>query len=48
MNNFGYSRASDVADAVRQVAADPAAVFIAMTPFNAATARLGNSAPPRA
>jgi xanthine dehydrogenase YagS FAD-binding subunit len=29
MNNFGYSRASDVADAVRQVAADPAAKFIA-------------------
>jgi xanthine dehydrogenase YagS FAD-binding subunit len=29
MNNFGYSRASDVADAVRQIAADPAAKFIA-------------------
>ena len=29
MNNFGYSRASDVADAVRQIAADPAARFIA-------------------
>jgi xanthine dehydrogenase YagS FAD-binding subunit len=29
MNNFGYSRASDVADAVRQVAADPTAKFIA-------------------
>jgi xanthine dehydrogenase YagS FAD-binding subunit len=29
MNNFGYSRASNVADAVRQVAADPFAVFIA-------------------
>ena len=29
MNNFGYSRAHDVADAVRQIAADPAAKFIA-------------------
>jgi xanthine dehydrogenase YagS FAD-binding subunit len=29
MNNFGYSRASDVADAVRQIVADPAAKFIA-------------------
>ena len=29
MNNFGYTRASDVADAVRQLAADPAAKFIA-------------------
>lgn len=29
MNNFGYSRATDVADAVRQLAADPAAKFIA-------------------
>jgi len=29
MNNFGYSRASDVADAVRRIAADPAASFIA-------------------
>ena len=29
MNNFEYSRATDVADAVRQVAADPAARFIA-------------------
>jgi xanthine dehydrogenase YagS FAD-binding subunit len=29
MNNFGYSRASDIADAVRQIAADPAAKFIA-------------------
>jgi xanthine dehydrogenase YagS FAD-binding subunit len=29
MNNFGYSRAADVADAVRQIAADPAAKFIA-------------------
>jgi xanthine dehydrogenase YagS FAD-binding subunit len=29
MNNFGYTRASDVADAVRQVTADPAAKFIA-------------------
>ena len=29
MNNFGYTRASDVADAVRQIAADPAAKFIA-------------------
>src|SRR5947209_4123631 len=29
MNNFDYSRASDVADAVRQIAADPAAKFIA-------------------
>jgi xanthine dehydrogenase YagS FAD-binding subunit len=29
MNNFGYTRATDVADAVRQIAADPAAKFIA-------------------
>lgn len=29
MNNFHYSRASDIADAVRQRAADPAAKFIA-------------------
>src|SRR5437764_10166087 len=29
MNNFGYVRAADVADAVRQIAADPAAKFIA-------------------
>ena len=29
MNNFGYSRATDVADAVRQITADPAAKFIA-------------------
>jgi xanthine dehydrogenase YagS FAD-binding subunit len=29
MNNFGYTRASDVADAVRQLAADPVAKFIA-------------------
>src|SRR5262245_24049985 len=29
MNNFAYSRASDVADAVRQIAADPGAKFIA-------------------
>ncbi|HLH12364.1 MAG TPA: FAD binding domain-containing protein, partial [Methylovirgula sp.] len=29
MNNFHYSRASDVADAVRQIAADPTAKFIA-------------------
>jgi xanthine dehydrogenase YagS FAD-binding subunit len=29
MNNFGYARASDVADAVRLIAADPAARFIA-------------------
>ena len=29
MNNFGYSRATDVADAIRQIAADPAAKFIA-------------------
>jgi xanthine dehydrogenase YagS FAD-binding subunit len=29
MNSFGYARASDVADAVRQIAADPAAKFIA-------------------
>ena len=29
MNNFAYTRASDVADAVRQIAADPAARFIA-------------------
>jgi xanthine dehydrogenase YagS FAD-binding subunit len=29
MNNFGYTRATDVADAVRQIAADPTAKFIA-------------------
>src|SRR3982074_2722074 len=29
MNNFQYSRANDVVDAVRQIAADPAAKFIA-------------------
>ena len=29
MNNFGYARAADVADAVRLSAADPAAKFIA-------------------
>jgi xanthine dehydrogenase YagS FAD-binding subunit len=29
MNGFGYTRASDVADAVRRIAADPAAKFIA-------------------
>src|SRR5437588_9224351 len=29
MNNFGYARAADVADAVRQIAADPATKFIA-------------------
>src|SRR5262249_27477113 len=29
MNNFGYTRASDVADAVRQIADDPGAKFIA-------------------
>jgi xanthine dehydrogenase YagS FAD-binding subunit len=29
MNSFAYARASDVADAVRQIAADPAAKFIA-------------------
>jgi xanthine dehydrogenase YagS FAD-binding subunit len=29
MNNFGYARARDVADAVRRIAADPAAKFIA-------------------
>jgi len=29
MNNFGYARASDVADAVRQVAADDGARFVA-------------------
>ncbi len=29
MNNFGYSRASDVADAVRRIAANPTASFIA-------------------
>ena len=29
MINFQYSRASDVADAIRQIAADPAAKFIA-------------------
>jgi len=29
MNNFQYARATDVADAVRQIAADPAAKFIA-------------------
>lgn len=29
MNNFGYARATDIADAVRQVTADPEAKFIA-------------------
>jgi xanthine dehydrogenase YagS FAD-binding subunit len=29
MNNFEFSRATDVADAVRQIAADPAATFVA-------------------
>src|SRR5438552_18244744 len=29
MNRFAYDRASDVADAVRQIAADPGAKFIA-------------------
>ena len=29
MNNFEYSRATDIADAVTQIAADPAAKFIA-------------------
>jgi len=29
VNNFEYSRATDIADAVRQIAADPAAKFIA-------------------
>src|ERR671934_1004305 len=29
MNNFGYARAADVADAVRRIAADPGAKFIA-------------------
>jgi xanthine dehydrogenase YagS FAD-binding subunit len=29
MNNFQYARAADVADAVRQIAADPAAKFVA-------------------
>ena len=29
MNNFQYARATDIADAVRQIAADPAAKFIA-------------------
>src|SRR5262245_65796574 len=29
MNNFAYMRARDIADAVRQVASDPAARFIA-------------------
>ena len=29
MNNFGYARATDIADAVRQIAADPKAKFIA-------------------
>ncbi len=29
MNNFGYTRAADIADAVRHIAADPAAKFIA-------------------
>jgi len=29
MNNFAYARASDVADAVRRIAADPSAKFIA-------------------
>ncbi len=29
MNNFGFSRATDVPDAVRQIAADPGATFVA-------------------
>ena len=29
MNNFGYSRATDIADAVRQITANPSAKFIA-------------------
>jgi CO/xanthine dehydrogenase FAD-binding subunit len=29
MNNFEFSRATDVADAVRQIAADPGATFVA-------------------
>ena len=29
MNNFEFSRASDVADAIRQIAADPDAKFVA-------------------
>ena len=29
MNNFEYTRASDVADAVRRIASDPAAKFVA-------------------
>ena len=29
MNNFQYSQAVDVADAVRQIAADPRAKFVA-------------------
>ena len=29
MNNFEFSRATDVADAVRQIAADPGAKFVA-------------------
>jgi xanthine dehydrogenase YagS FAD-binding subunit len=29
MNNFDYARATDIADAVRRIAADPAAKFIA-------------------
>jgi xanthine dehydrogenase YagS FAD-binding subunit len=29
MNNFGYARATDIADAVRQITADPQAKFIA-------------------
>ena len=29
MRNFAYARASDVSDAVRRLAADPAAKFIA-------------------
>ncbi len=29
MNNFGYARATDIADAVRQITADPEARFIA-------------------
>jgi len=29
MINFAYTRASDIGDAVRQIAADPAAKFIA-------------------
>jgi xanthine dehydrogenase YagS FAD-binding subunit len=29
MNNFGYALATDIADAVRQITADPDARFIA-------------------